>query len=436
MNKNSGLTVSKSKAFFDQISIEWLIKKYGSPIFIFSEQRLIDNFTLFAKSFKKHYSNTEIYFSIKTNSEIQILKSLLSLGSKGEAASALEVKLAQKAGFRGEDLILDGPAWPDEDIAYCIKQGISTFNADSSDELIRVNKIAKRLNKKVKISLRIYPEIKMSILKSFIEGYIAKFGVPISSAIDAYKKAKDMDSILPVAISAHIGSMITDPSFYEKTVDKLLELASRLKAELSMDIEEINIGGGFGIQSLNYFSLQNVILEKAGISAYIKAAPIEQFAEKITKTFKERLSHYGLSNLKLVLEPGRFIVSDTGILLTRVVAVKERWIFIDGGINLIPESIFFIRRGFLIANKVGQPAKFKYNIAGPTLNTADVLAIDQKLPKMEVGDVVIVLDAGAYSLSRSNQFTMLRPDVLFITRDKKIQYLRKKEKAEDFVKNL
>lgn len=433
---NSGITIYNRKVFFGGVSIMDLIKKYETPLFLFSEQRLKDNFTILQKSFKKYYSNTEIFYSIKTNYELQILKTLKDLGSKGEAASALEVIIAKKAGLDGKDLILDGPAWTDEDIKLCMQNGINTFNADSLDELRRVNVIAKKLNKKVRISFRIFPEIRMSILKSFIEGYIAKFGVPISSAIDAYKIALRMSNVIPVAISTHIGSMVTDPSYYEKTVERLVKLAADLKSKLGIEIEEINIGGGFGVQSLNYYSIQNVILNKAGISQYSKAASIEEFGRRISQKFSKEIESKGLSKMKLVLEPGRFLVSDTGILVTKVVAVKEKWIFLSGGINLIPESIFFIRRGFLIANKVGQKADHEYSIAGPTLNTADVLAVNQKLPKMEADDTVIVLDAGAYSLTRSNQFTILRPDVLYITIDKKVKYLRRKENPSEILDRL
>lgn len=435
---NSGITIynRNRKVFFGGVSIMDLIKKYETPLFLFSEQRLKDNFTILQKSFKKYYSNTEIFYSIKTNYELQILKTLKDLGSKGEAASALEVIIAKKAGLDGKDLILDGPAWTDEDIKLCMQNGINTFNADSLDELRRVNAIAKKLNKKVRVSFRIFPEIRMSILKSFIEGYIAKFGVPISSAIDAYKVALRMSNVIPIAISTHIGSMVTDPSYYEKTIERLVKLAADLKSKLGIEIEEINIGGGFGVQSLNYYSIQNVILNKAGISQYSKAASMEEFGRRISQKFYKEIESKGLSKMKLVLEPGRFLVSDTGILVTKVVAVKEKWIFLSGGINLIPESIFFIRRGFLIANKVGQKADHEYSIAGPTLNTADVLAVNQKLPKMEVDDTVIVLDAGAYSLTRSNQFTILRPDVLYITIDKKVKYLRRKENPSEILDRL
>lgn len=432
----SGINISGTSVKFDQIPINQIINKFNTPVMVFSEKRLIDNYNAFNKAFKRFYPNTEIYYSIKTNFEVQILKTLHDLDCNGEVASAFEVMLAEKAGFKPNQLILDGPAWTDEDIGFCIKKGIKTLNVDSHDLLKRVNRIAEKLNKKVMISFRIFPEIKMSILKSFIEGYIAKFGIPSSSTISAYKQALEMRNVIPVAISTHIGSMITDPSYYEKTIDRLIELVKQLKSQLNINIEEVNLGGGFGIQSLNYFSLQNIILEKAGIAKYSRAAPIEEFGERIAKRFKLKLEYYNLPNLKLIVEPGRFIVSDAGILITKVVSVKDKWIFLDGGINLIPESIFFIRRGFMVANKIRETANQKYNIAGPTLNTADVLASDQRMPKVKVGDVVIVLDVGAYSLTRSNQFTILRPDILYVTKEGKIKLLRTKEQPEDLLNKM
>ena len=433
---NSGITISNRKVSFGGISLTEFIEKYETPLFLFSEQRLEDNYKALEESFRRYYPKTEVFFSVKTNFELSILKTLRRLGSKAEAASALEVIIAKKAGFEGSEMVLDGPAWTDNDIKFCIQKNISTFNVDSIDELRRVNRLAKAIGKKVKISFRIFPEIRMSILKSFIEGYISKFGIPLSQAVELYKEALTMNHVIPCAISTHIGSMITDPRYYEKTVQRLVKLAADLRDELGINIEAINIGGGFGVQSLNYYSIQNVILNKAGISQYSKAASIEEFGKRIGQKFAKELKENKLSEIKLIVEPGRFLVSDSGILITRVVAVKDKWIFIDGGINLIPESIFFIRRGFLIANKIGQEAKYEYNIAGPTLNTADVLAVNQKLPKMEVGDLVIVLDSGAYSLTRSNQFTILRPDALYITKDKKIKYLRKKEQPDDILNKL
>lgn len=432
----SGLTINKKGVYFGGLQLNDFVGKHPTPFFIFSEQRIIDNFKSLDRSFKKYYPQTKIYYSLKTNFEPQILKTLRSLGSLGEAASGLEVKIAQKAGFNTKSLILDGPVWSERDIKYCLEKEIETFNVDSLEMLEKVNQIAKKLKTTARISFRIYPKVKMSILKSFIGEFIAKFGIPISKAVDAYRQSLKFSNIAPVAISTHIGSMITDPIFYEETVDRLVDLAADLKRELNIEIKEINIGGGFGIQSLNYFTIKNVILEKAGISRYERAASIEEFGKRIAGRFKSKLAEKNLKDIKLILEPGRFLVSDAGILVTKVVSVKDKWIFLDGGINLIPESIFFIRRGFLVLNKVGQAATIKFNIAGPTLNTQDVLSENQILPKMEVGDVVLVLDAGAYSLSRSNQFTTLRPEALYLTSEKKIKILRKREVEEEFIKNL
>lgn len=432
----SGISLIGNKVKFGGISIDKFTKEYQTPLLIFCEKRLIDNYKALAYAFRKHYEKTSIFYSIKTNFEPQILMSLKEAGSNAEAASALEVLLALKAGFTPKQIVLDGPAWTDEDIEFCIRKGIKTMNVDSVDLMKRVNSVAKKLKKKVDVGFRIFPEIKMSILKSFAEGYIKKFGVPLSQAIDAYKVVKNLDYVNPIAISSHIGSMITDPMYYEREVEKFTKLARDLKNILSIDISEINLGGGYGVQSLNYFSIQNIILSKAGVAHYSKAASIEEFGERIASRFKQNLKKYSLPEIDLILEPGRFIASDAGIMLTNVVSVKNNWVFINGGANLLPESIFFIRRGFIVANKVKKPNIHTYGIAGPTLNTIDILADNQKLPKMEVGDTVIVLDAGAYSLSRSTQFTMLRPDAIYIKENGKIKYLRKKEKPQDFIDKL
>lgn len=432
----SGVVVKNKKIYFGDKSVEWLIKEYRSPIFVFSEDRLLDNFTALEKAFKNRYPKTYIHYSIKTNFEVQILKSLKGFGSLGEISSGLELAIAEKAGFIASELIVDGPAWTDEEIELFIKEGVKILNLDSLELMHRVNKIAKKLNKKIKVSFRIFPELRVSLLKSFIERYIAKFGIPISQAVDAYQQLGKMDYLLPTAISSHIGSMLTDPAYYEHSIDRLVKLAADLRDQLGIDIEQINIGGGFGVQSLNYFSIESVILSKVGVSAYRRAASIDEFGERIISRFSRNLKKYDLPEMDLVLEPGRFIVSDAGILLTQAISVKNEWVFINGGVNLLPESIFFIRRGFIVASKVGKKADHMYNIAGPTLSTGDVVATDQKMPKMEKGDIVIVLDAGAYTLPRSNQFTAMRPDVLYITSDKKIKYLRKKEKYSDLVDKL
>ena len=432
----SGIHIKKNTAFFEGHAIEKLVKKYGTPLFLFSEKRIIDNYTSLAKSFEKYYKNVSIHYSVKTNFEPQILRTLRRIGAKGEIASSMEFWIAKHAGFKAEELVVDGPAWTDEEITTFITQGVGTLNVDSLDLMERVHQIAKKLKKPVRVGYRIHPEIKIGILKSFIEDYISKFGVRVSQGVDAYKKAQSLPYVQLVAISTHIGSMITDPIYYEKTIDKLVQLAAKLNNELGIIIEEINIGGGFGVQSLNYYAIQNIILEKAGVAYYKKAASIESFGKRITDRYQKKIKQYNLPEIKLILEPGRFLASDAGILVTRVVAVKKDWIFLDGGVNLIPESIFFIRRGFIVANKMKHPKNSIYNIAGPTLNTADILAVKQQFPKMAVGDTVIILDAGAYSLTRSNQFTALRPAALYVTKNSSITYLRKKENISDLLNIL
>ena len=432
----SGISINKNRLYFGNKDVLNFIKNKETPLFLFSQTRFEDNYKAFLGAFKKYYKKTYIYYSVKTNYEPKMLNTLFKLGSGVEVASALEAKISLNSGFNPKDIIVDGPCWTDEDIEYFIKNGVSTLNVDSIEEMERVSKIAVKLKKTQRVGFRIFPEMPVSLLKSFIESYISKFGIPISKAIDAYKYAQTLPNLQVCAVSTHIGSMITDPSYYEKTLDRLVKLAFNLKKNLNIEVEEINLGGGYGVQSLNYYSIQNIILNKVGVSMYGKAATIEEFGKRIATRFAQNVKKYKLKEINLFLEPGRFIASDSGILVTKVMSVKDNWVFINGGINIVPESIFFIRRGFIVANKLDAKPTQTYNIAGPTLSTSDVVSTNQKMPRLELGDIIIVLDAGAYTLSRSNQFTVLRPDVFFIDAKGNTSLLRKKEVHEDFLKML
>jgi diaminopimelate decarboxylase len=403
---------------------------------VFSEKRILENYNQLLKSFSKYYKNISVHYSVKTNFEPKILRIIKNAGAKTEIASAMEFWIAKKAGILASDIIVDGPAWSDEEIELFIREGCKTLNADSEDMMKRINVIAKKLKKKVRVGYRIALEIKTGFLKSFIENHIDKFGIPLSEGIKLYKEAKKFNNIDLISISTHIGSMMTNPVFYEEAVDKLLKLTAQLRDQLGIHIGEVNLGGGFGVRSLDYYPVQNIILEKAGLAYYKNSATIEEFGFRISKRFKENLAKYSLENINLIIEPGRFIVSDSAILITSVRSVKRKWIFLDGGANVVAESIFFIRRNFMVTNKLSKPKTARLNIAGPTLNTADILATDYNLPTMTAGDTVVIFDTGAYSLSRSNQFTSLRPTVVLIDNDNKKTLLRKKEEISDLLKQL
>jgi diaminopimelate decarboxylase len=437
---DGGVSITKTSLKFSGVNLFDLAKKYDTPLYVFSENRILHNYKRLHKAFADHYAKTQIYYSFKTNFELQIVSSLKKAGASADTSSALEVELALKAGFAPNEIIIDGPVWSDDEITYCLKTGIHMFNVDSIDMMTRVNNLAKKHKKNAQVGYRIYSEIKKPPLSGFVESYLSKFGIPLSQAVDAFSYAKSLSNVTPHAISTHIGSMITDISSYEKELDALFHLAAKLRDTLDIRITEINTGGGYGVQSLKYYSMQSAILEKAGIEKLHNAPSLEEFGKRIAGRFSRNTKKYKLEDMTFALEPGRAIISDAGILLSKVVSVKKNkkanWIFVDGGANLVPESIFFIRRDFLVVNKPIRELTEKYSIAGPTLNTIDVLATNQPLPPMEIGDIIAILDAGAYTLSRSNQFTRLRPSALYITQNKKVKYLRKKEKPEEFFNKM
>jgi len=195
-------------------------------------------------------------------------------------------------------------------------------------------------------------------------------------------------------------------------------------------VEEINIGGGYPSQSLIKTTLPGLVLSVAGLKYKTQATPIEEFGERVSSRFAREvkiLKHKPV----LVCQPGRSVVSSMGIGVSRVVSVKPNWVFLDISNNVLPVSLFFAQREVLIANKVGRKATEKFNISGSSLNSADVLATNQSLPDVVAGDICVIMDAGAYTISRASRFATLSPAVFLIREKGKIDLIRRKETYED-----
>ena len=199
---------------------------------------------------------------------------------------------------------------------------------------------------------------------------------------------------------------------------------------LGCKIEEINLGGGFPSKTLIKTTPKNLMLSMVGIESKEGIPELPYFANKIMGTFMKRLGELK-SRPYLAFEPGRCIVSNAGIFVSRVIDRKDdKWIFIDGSTNHVPENIFFASRRVTSTRVAGKRRKF--TISGRTLNTADILSLKAELPKsISIGDLLVILDCGAYTISRSNQFTLLRPPVYLIKSNGKIKKIRREENYND-----
>ena len=422
------ITYKRGKMFFAGKNVEYLAKKYGTPFFLFSERALRQNYRNFYKYFSTYYKKIRIDFSVKTDYEKSVLKILKDEGTHAEIVAEFEFKLLENIGFPSERIIFDGPCKVDSELSYCMKKGIYAFYADSLEELERINRLAKKLGRKVNVGVRVNLNIK-GILNDLAYRYVAKFGVSYNEILEGLVKAKNLKNIRVVALSTHMGSQILTPKSYLKAVDMLTLLAKRLTSE-DIDISEINLGGGYPSQTLIKTTLPRLIFSNLGVLHENKPTRLKDFGLQISKRFARRVKEYNLKNIILAFQPGRSISSNMGIAVAKVWVVKKNWAFVDVSTSSIPESILFAQRRIIpVKKKYG--VKKKYNIAGKGLNSVDNFAIGEVFPEIKEGDYVAVLDAGAYSISRANRFTTLNPPVYMIKSDGKIELVRRAENYKD-----
>lgn len=414
--------------FFCGYNLEELSLKFGTPFFLFSENALRNNFQSFKKAFTRYYDKVAIDYSVKTNNELSILELLQSEGSDAEISSGYELDLVEMAGFKGHQICFDGPCKSKKEIELAIDKNIRIFNLDALEDLALLNEVAAQRGKIVKFTFRVHPGEK-GFMNKLSQYYISKFGIPLRKAKEAYRESLKFKNLKAAGISAHIGSQVTSIKAYINTVRKMAELAGQLE-KLDIDIEEINLGGGFPVMTLQKNSIPKIALSQLGLEFKSRVPPIIDFGSAISSEFAKGVA--GLRNRPtMVLEPGRSIVSDIGILVCKIMAIKDKWIFLDASTNFLPEMIFFAQRDILPANKMGKGAVKKYNIAGRSLNSADVFHLNKALPEAKLGDVAVILDAGAYSISRANRFTTLSPAVYLINGANAINPIRREETFED-----
>lgn len=423
--------------YFDNIDLKEIVNKYESPFFLMSGRQIYNNYGEFSKAFSG-IKNFEIYYSVKTNFESEVLKTLKNLGCGAEISGGQDFLAAKRAGFTPGKIIFDGPYKTDEEIKNAIDEKIYCLNIESIQEASEIEQIARQKNIKVNVGMRIDPLVDKNYYDVIIDTYKRKFGFPIDKAAAAAKKINEYSRLDLTAIHMHIGSQITNPAMYVKAINKAFELIAVLKKE-NIDIKELNIGGGYPAQSIRTIRLSRrlklaQIIEKIGIKLEKKIPSIFDFGEEITNAYNKNSEQYGIYP-KIMTEPGRSIVSDIAVIIGKVKVVKENWAFVDFGVNDLAENMFFAERDFGIPGKMNQPPIQKINISGPTLSTADVIYLNAEVPKLSPNDPFVIFDTGAYSIARSTQFTQPRKAAYFITKDGQVKLIRSRETYEDVLKN-
>jgi diaminopimelate decarboxylase len=327
--------------------------------------------------------------------------------------------LALRAGFSPERILFTGTSVRDDELSFLLKSEV-TINVDSMSQLHRLLKIVVP----ERLSVRINPEIGAGHHSHCVTaGRDSKFGLWEEDATNAYSEAKSA-GVERFSIHMHIGSGILDIEPFVLAIVKLLSIAASVKDRLGVDFESINVGGGLGVPH----------------EPEEKIFDLDLFSDGVLNLFRKKTEEYGFGEPYFCLEPGRYIMSDAGILLTRVNTVKitpfKKFVGVDAGFNtLVRPTMYGSYHHVILANRSDSAEEEKCDLVGPICESGDILAKGRRLPKIKEGDLLAVLNAGAYGFSMSSQYNSRPRAAEVLVRDGEYALVRKRETFKDLLAN-
>jgi len=405
----------KGKLFCEGVDIQNLTRRIETPFYLYSYRKIIDNFREIKNSFA--LLSPLVCYSLKANDNLTLCRILSKEGAGADIVSGGELYKALLAGFSPHKIIFAGVGKGEKEIKEAIEEDIFMFNIESEGEWEVIERIARRLNKGVKISIRVNPDIDPETHRYITTGKKEnKFGLNFSQAEKLYKEIKKSDKVEPRGIHIHIGSQITTPYPYFQSLKKVLKFVRHLQEE-GIDLEYIDIGGGFGI-------------------SYEETKPalkIKELVEIIAPLIQKM-------EMKLILEPGRYIMGNAGVLVTRVRYKKrmesKTFIIVDAGMNdLIRPSLY---GAYHRIKKVKEPQNDSIeeivDVVGPICESGDFFAQERSLPKIEEGEYLAIMDTGAYGFSMSSSYNARPRLAEILVKDKRWWIIRERESYQDLVR--
>ncbi|MGL1862353.1 MAG: diaminopimelate decarboxylase [Pseudodesulfovibrio sp.] len=397
--------------FAEDVSVPDLAKEYGTPLYVYS-----------AATFKRHYKAFDSAFagldhltcySVKANSNLSVLKMLAEQGAGMDIVSGGELYRALKAGVAPEKIVYSGVGKRASEIKQALEAGILLFNVESVAELLKINEVAKEMDTIAKVSFRINPDVDPQTHPYISTGMAKnKFGLDIDHSLAAYKMTADLDHVEAVGMDCHIGSQLTSIDPFLEALEKLLKFYEKLK-DLGMDIKYLDLGGGLGI-------------------SYDDEEPPHptEFGQALANMLT------GIP-LKVILEPGRVIAGNAGIMVTEVVYTKsnpsKNFLIVDGAMNdLVRPSLYgsYHRIGEVVQN--GRKTE-EYDVVGPICESGDFLARDRELPRIVDGELLAVYSAGAYGFTMSSNYNSRPRACEVIVDGDTVKVARQRETYEDLI---
>lgn len=411
MNMLEKLNYKNRQLFFDNINLNDIAKSYRTPIYVYSKNRIIENYKAYEDNFRKYsIKNYNLCYAVKANENLSILKILAELGSGADTVSAHEIEKAIIAGIKPEKIVYSGVGKSDEELKYAISQNIGQINIESREEFESIKKIAKNLNKTANISVRINPNIDAGTHEKITTGKKEnKFGVGVDIAKSIIQEAMDDELMNFKGLSVHIGSQILDINKFEATFEYLANIYKQYPQFTTIDL-----GGGLGIQ---YRQEE-------------KTPSHEDFTKLIKKYFNN-------NSIKIIIEPGRSIVGDTGIFLTKITRIKttetKKFIIVDGGMNNLIRPAMYEAYHHPMAVNIESEQKETYDIVGPICESSDTFAKGIELNKVSEGNHIAFLSAGAYGRSMASNYNLHDIAGELLIEDSKVRQIRKEIGFKDLL---
>ena len=375
----------KKNFLIENVFAKKLATKHATPLYCYSYEKIKQNVLNFKENFKK--INPLICFSVKSNPNKILLNEIKRLGLGADVVSLGELMLALKSGIKPDKIVFSGVGKTVKEIDFAIKKKILLINAESKSEILNIEKIAKTKNKVVDIGIRLNPNTDANTLSQISTGKKEnKFGVSEKIFLELVRYTKKSKNLKLKCLSVHIGSQILDYKPYEK----MIQVLSKLIKKTNFHFEYIDLGGGMGIDYENNQKILN----------------LKQYSKIIEKFLKNK-------NSKIIFEPGRSIIANSGVLISKIIYIKEGFkkdfIILDAAMNdLMRPALYGAKHRIIPVKKNNNKSKKIYEFVGPVCESTDRFSTVRKFQKLKENDLIIICDVGAYGMSLSSNYN-LRP---------------------------
>jgi len=398
------------KLTIEKVSVNNIAKKYGTPTYCYSYTKLRENILRFKKSFKS--ISPLICFAIKSNTNVSLIREIKKFGLGADVVSMGELMTAIKAGISPKKIVFSGVGKTSEEIEYAINKKILLINAESESEIKQIEKIAKLKNRKVQVGIRLNPNTDAKTLSQISTGKKEnKFGVNDKTFFQLVNYCKNSKNIELKCLSVHIGSQIQDHKPYEK----MLKSITKILNKINYKFEFIDLGGGMGI---TYKSGE----KKLNYKRYHLA-------------IKKFLNNF---NSKIIFEPGRSIIGNTGTLISQITYIKKseqkNFIILDAAMNdLMRPALYGATHKILPSIKTNQISKKVYEFVGPICESTDKFTTLKKFQKLKEKEIVAICDVGAYGMSLSSNYNVRPKPIELLLKGTKIKVIKRRQKHKDLV---